>query len=89
MAMSFARIEVMGGHDEIFDECRSDHRSAPEKLCCPVFGNEPITASQERREECAAAAYRTRRWHSLDRLLSVSFGMISPPYTFGNFPPFH
>jgi len=67
----------------------------------PVASNhkviEPHQAVSREIRECASADHNEKapaseaksvdRWRKLDRLLSVSFGRISPPYLFTSFPP--
>ncbi len=54
----------------------------------PASGRELEMAIEEKHEQDKASeARRSERWRALDRLLRVSFGLISPAYLFNSFPP--
>ena len=86
--MTFTNIEAIGGYYEISEGLPVSLESALAKQNRPAFGRELAAASADKREGSSAAEVnRTKRWHALDRLLAVSFGLISPAYLFGVFPP--
>jgi hypothetical protein len=53
-----------------------------------VSGKEPVTAIEEKHEQGGPPEeLGAKRWRALDKLLRVSFELISPAYLFNSFPP--
>jgi len=53
-----------------------------------VPGKERVTAIEQRNEQDSASeVLSSKRWRALDKLLRVSFALISPAYLFNSFPP--
>ena len=82
--MTFATVETTGGHEEIFEGSGTALASALGRPNRYAFG---MVSGEKRERSSSAQADCIERWRALDRLLVISFGLISPAYLFGVFPP--
>ena len=72
--------------DSALDWTLLTHCRSTAKPIVPVGGNQLATAIENGDEQENASEDRSpQRWHALDRLLRISFGLISPAYLFDSF----
>jgi hypothetical protein len=82
--MTFTTVETTGGREEIFEGSGTALASAFGRPNRYAFG---MVSGEKRERSSSAQAHCIERWRALDRLLVISFGLISPAYLFGVFPP--
>ena len=72
--------------DRVPDRTRLAHGHSIAKPLEEASGEELVSASEEKKEQGnESEAQGSQKWRALDRLLRISFGMISPAYLFNSF----